>query len=196
MSDRAAAKLVEVAISTGVISEADREFYQYAYLLLIEYIISWSSIFTIALLTHQVLGALFFALFYIPLRIFAGGYHAREFRGCNLLSIISFTLFCLTVPLVTSIPQSTIYILIMICSVTIFALAPIADPNKPFEGNDENRNRFRTRIVLVTELIIAYFMCIITLNNGIYCFIAFSFLMVSLLLIVSAIKIKTKKRLG
>lgn len=92
-----------------------------------------------------------FLLIYSPLRIFAGGVHAKTPFRCYLASIVLVGLYLLAVQ---HFPQD-IYILLAACAVSsvgIFCLAPVEDKNKPLDDTEVKVYKKRSRIVILVQV--------------------------------------------
>ena len=88
-----------------------------------------------------------FLLAYIPIRSYAGGYHAKTPVRCYCISVILITATLLAMKYVTLTP-ATCWGGILGSSVLIFILAPIEDKNKPFTPGGEKKVFKRSRILL------------------------------------------------
>lgn len=101
--------------------------------------------------------ALAFLVFFTPIRIYAGGYHARTQGRCYLYS-------CIMVGIVLALMKissgySLVYAILGIVScVLVWFLSPVEDRNKPLDNVEENVYRHRAHKVLCLEMIL----CIIS----------------------------------
>lgn len=86
---------IDLQKSLGIIGENEKDTYIYAYTILFEQVLN---IF-IAIVIGSMMGALgfvgVFLLFYIPLRILGGGYHADSGSKCCIFSAITIFLICI-----------------------------------------------------------------------------------------------------
>lgn len=173
------------AISTGAITDDEKELYMYAYQTSIERVLCWGSVLIISSLFHSVWDALVFMLFYIPLRIYAGGYHARGFFGCYLITVGTFLCFCIVKPLLMGVTNFGVFTTILLCSIVVFMLSPIADPNKPLTDLDKRRYGLLARIILSIELATVAILFITSYGDRLYLPICFSFFMACMMLLAS-----------
>ncbi len=101
-------------------------------------------------------GVILFAAF-IPLRSYAGGYHARGYISCYLESCTLLTAMLLIIKCILQggkiIPG--IWILFVAAIAVVFFLAPLADENKPISEKETVVFKRRTRIILVLEGVIS-----------------------------------------
>lgn len=110
------------------------------------------------LLTTLVIGAvcgmfwesILFMAAYMPLRSFAGGYHAKTHLRCYLYSIVMITVVLL---IIRFLPVGRIIYscLMLVGGIVIFLLAPVEDKNKPLDDEEQRVYCIRTRVILVLE---------------------------------------------
>ena len=93
---------------------------------------------------------------FIPLRSYAGGYHAGGYVSCYLEScgLLTFSLLTIRYVVLTGYMPEMIWQLFFLSVIVIFMLAPLADKNKPISENEAKVFKTRTRIVLLVEAII------------------------------------------
>lgn len=107
-------------------------------------------------------GIVFLAAF-IPLRSYAGGYHAKGYISCYIESCGLFTAALLFLKFLVLKRQMIILILLLslLSAIVIFALAPLADKNKPISEKEEKVFKKRTRMLLGMEMALAIllFLC-------------------------------------
>lgn len=80
------AKFVKNQIRKNRIEQSEAEIYQYGYRLLIEKVCALMMTILIAVLFDAWKEILVFCIAFIPIRTFAGGYHAKSFLSCMVLS--------------------------------------------------------------------------------------------------------------
>ena len=81
-------KIAESLTNSGVITTEDRELYEYGLHHGLLMIINLLTTVVIGLLFKMVWQSFVFMIAYIPLRTYAGGYHAKTQFRCYLLSIV------------------------------------------------------------------------------------------------------------
>ena len=125
------AKVCDYFVTIGVIESGKKDLYIYG---LHQGIVMFFNIIT-TLLVGCILGmvwqSIVFLLAYIPIRSYAGGYHAKTPVRCYCISVILITATLLAMKYVTLTP-ATCWGGILGSSALIFILAPIEDKNKPF----------------------------------------------------------------
>lgn len=192
MIDQLAEKLALSAIASGVVNKNDREIFIYGYQSLIEKVLSWGSIFVVSIFFHMFPGALAFLLFFVPLRSYAGGCHARTVFSCYLISVVSFAAFCFLVPIISNVASNPVcHLFLVICTIVILILAPIADENKPITITEAKRYKIRTITILAVEIVIISICINLPSARTILFFMLYALFMISISLIVA---FKKKKK--
>lgn len=127
--------------------------YKYGFELLISTALNMLGIFIIALSTGTLLGAVFFCLAFIPLRLSAGGYHAKHHWSCILGFNAIFTGFVLLNKYVIA-EYAFPYALaaIAVSSLLIWTLAPVEALNKPLKATQRVQQRERSIIIACVNL--------------------------------------------
>ena len=89
--------IVDCQIASGKIKEEEGSVYRYGYTLFFEKLINIAIALIICLITGKWLAVGLFLLAVIPFRSFAGGWHAKEFWQCAILSnlMIVIMLICI-----------------------------------------------------------------------------------------------------
>ena len=144
-------KLCDHFIETGIIAPENKELYCYG--------MHQGTVILFNLLTALLIGVmldsvpeviLYFAA-YIPLRIYAGGYHAQTPQRCYFFSVILITAILLAIKYV-SFHQMICCVGIIINAVLITILTPVEDKNKPFTKKERVFFRERTKLLLFSEI--------------------------------------------
>lgn len=153
-------------VEKNYIKESDRELYEYGYKLLVLEIINVSALILIGLLFHCLIHMALFAVVYIPLRSYAGGYHASTPIGCAIFSAIlemaiaaalRFSLFDFLLP--------GMYAITFVAQIIIWLHAPVEAVRKPL--GDEQKQKFRhiTRTILLIEAAVILVLCMKNRNS-------------------------------
>jgi len=144
-------KSVDFMIQNEVISSEDKEIYVYGlkqgFILLLNIL---TTLF-IGFLFNKVLKTIIFLAAYIPLRIYAGGYHARTQLRCYICSVV----LTISVLLAVEFIPWTNFIVTVVAAISgmiIFILSPVEDMNKPLDAVEVRIYGKRARIILCIEL--------------------------------------------
>ena len=132
---------------------SDQEVFIYGCQLIISSFCSISSILLLSFFINITYGILFL-LFFFPIRLFCGGFHASSYIKCFLCTntIFIMTLFCSL-----SLVDCNKYILVGICCYFFYYIltnAPIIHANNPLSESEARRNKLHTKKVIIIELII------------------------------------------
>ena len=114
--------------------------------------------------------AVFFTAIYIPLRSYAGGYHANTALRCYIYSILLMIAVLLAIRHIT-IP-SFICIIILVISVSVIAMvAPVEDLNKPLDKMEKAVYKKRTIIISTFEGLLLLISLTLNLMQITYCIV-------------------------
>ena len=145
-----AEKIVIYQINQGIITNDEKENYIYAYFILMEQTINIFIAFSIGIITGNVIYVISFLISYIWLRTFGGGYHARTVQQCCISSIGIIILICV-IKNHNFINEKLLDILLSMCNIIIFLLAPIESKNKLLNQKEKRRNHRNTIMTLILE---------------------------------------------
>ncbi|HBV67793.1 MAG TPA: accessory regulator AgrB [Clostridiales bacterium] len=144
-------KATDLMVQNQIISSEDREIYAYG---LKQSFILLVNIFTtllIGFVFNKTTETIVFLAAYIPLRVYAGGYHARTQTGCYIFSVVMIVSVFLAMEFIpwTNFICITISI---VSSLIIFYLSPVEDTNKPLDAAEVKVYGKKARIILGVEL--------------------------------------------
>lgn len=134
----------------------------------------------------MLLETIVFTLGYIPLRSFAGGYHAKTpFRCCILSNII----LVVALMMIRLGEKCSIILLVTasVCIGILLFLMPVPDIHKPLDNNDKRKYRFIGTVILLIEIMISVIFVLVGKLN-----IVFSFFSIWILLTIMIIFGKIK----
>lgn len=146
-------KLTGYMLQQDMISDDKKEFCRFGIQQGLVLAINLLTFFIIGICLGMVWQTLIYLMAYIPVRVFAGGYHARTQERCYFLS-------CALVGIVLELIRiSTGYIPVYliasaVAGVIILILSPVGDRNKPLDQKEKAVYGHRARIMVLTEFII------------------------------------------
>lgn len=156
-------------LNKKILGKEDGDVYIYA----LEVVILNTSVLAVLLGISACMGQIegfgYFILFFVPLRIFAGGYHAKKSEICFLMSIISYCISLFIVKYYPSMYENviiqmiTFFILLM-----LFIYAPLVNENHPLDEVQYNRNRGFVRLLLVVDVALLLVLCMNDMVQGTY----------------------------
>ncbi|WP_313342428.1 accessory gene regulator B family protein [Lacrimispora sp.] len=155
MFRRLSIRIADQLISMGRFMEEDRAIYQLGLEMLFLNLVNLLSAAFIGLFMGQLLECFMFLALFIPLRCHAGGYHAENPLCCYFLSnaVIVFALLLLrTPPVMMARVEGVVFLLLSAGMAAI--LAPVENLNKPLDEAEKRVYGFRTRVVLIIQVLI------------------------------------------
>lgn len=140
----------------------------------------------IGLIYGMVLEAIFFTIAYIPVRIYAGGYHAKTPVGCWLFSAVILVIVLLAIKKFTI--SLLVSVLLLIASGSLVCiLSPVEDANKPLDEIEMRVYKKRTLIMIISEAIILIIFLILKWQRIALCAIM-AWVILSIMLIMGKLK--------
>lgn len=184
ISDKAVAKLIQL----NSIREDEKELYTYGLQQGIFIILNIVTTIVIGLISDMLWQSVLFMAAYLPLRSFAGGYHARTQLRCYLYSI---TLIITVLSAIRFIPWTNFICLgtALFAGAIIFTLGPVEDINKPLDQIEVAVYKKSTRIILALEFLIILLLLALKLNKALSC-IAVSLFALSVMLVLGKLKMR------
>lgn len=155
MFRRLSIRIADQLISMGRFMEEDRAIYQFGLEMLFLNLVNLLSAAFIGLFMGQLLECFMFLALFIPLRCHAGGYHAENPLCCYFLSnaVIVFALLLLrTSPVMMARGAGVVFL--PLSAVMAAILAPVENLNKPLDEAEKRVYGFRTRVVLIIQVLI------------------------------------------
>lgn len=145
----------------------------------------------ISLLMQNLIYLIVFALFFIPLRIFAGGWHAKSSGVCFLFSNIMYFISLLLYEHYSDLYQNPAIVLMSLLAIAfIIVFAPIVSNNHPLTSKKQKRNKIITALIGIFDCIMLILLC--KLNVKIASAGMISVLLVALLILPMIIERKIK----
>ena len=161
-------KLVDAMINIGTIHKEDKELYLYGGHLLIVTLANILTTICIGIFMGMFWESIMFMLTYIPIRIYAGGYHSKTQARCYMVSIFINGFAMIAIKWIIW------HMLLIVSQIGIVALAPI-DDNKKLLTDNEKRIYRRNLYGLLCII-----NCIILICKVLSCLIIVNCMMVAL----------------
>jgi accessory gene regulator B len=143
--------------SNGVeITNEQREVHQYGLEVFVFAIVNIISIIIAGLILQNVLAAVIFFFLFSPLRVFCGGYHAKNYLTCNTFFILLFVSVFFVSKLVS--PHLSVEIISMFlipALLPVYAYAPVVNPNKNAYGESAKKKYNRVSVVIFVVIALA-----------------------------------------
>lgn len=158
MIQSAAANLAKQWAKNGVINATDTEAYQYGLELMLSTLINIAVMLGLSIAVGYVWLFIPYLAAFIPLRLSAGGYHAKHHFSCILFNTFVYFMGLVAVNMLST-PAAILACIIESCfSLGIILLfAPIPARNKPLSSKEHKRNRCVSLGLSVLFLILCMF---------------------------------------
>lgn len=173
-------------MSNNIVNSEDKELYTYG--------LRQGALMLLNILTILIVGKIFgmmwqsvvFMVTYIPLRTYAGGYHARTQLKCYISSVVLIVAVLLAIRFIpwTNLIMITISI---ISGLIIYILSPMEDSNKPLDAAEVKVYGRKARMILGFEFGALILLIILRVKNMAAC-LSVSLLSLSMMLICGKIK--------
>lgn len=181
--------LVKLLINKQIIDKERQEIYLYGAMLFLSTTAGILSIFVLSIVFFDLFTFLVFFIFFVPLRLYAGGYHCNNYYSCFIVSNIIFLLIALlaktTHSLVLFPTLSSIVTL-----VTVIVLSPVTNKFNILSTRRRNINRKNSLYIIMIQFIVINVLNIIHLYNISYytCIASYSGLSIAFLMIIELLK--------
>lgn len=109
----------------------------------------------VGILMKSFLGCLTFMVMFMPLRSYAGGYHAKTRMQCFIQSVLTIAIIIGLLKIINTYILTPLLILSLISLPFIWILAPVDTENKRLDKEECAIFKRKTRIVLILEVIVA-----------------------------------------
>ncbi len=142
-------------IKNKIVDIQQRNIYVYA----LEVILLNGSLLIVFLIASLLCGAMInfwaYLIFFLPIRIFSGGYHAKSSESCFVLSTIMYGLSIAITVFFPLLYQNWKWIIAGVISIlVILVLSPMVNENNPLTESQQKRNRIIVCILLAADLVV------------------------------------------
>lgn len=146
-------RTTDFLVSCGAIKQEDISIYQYGLEVLYLSMLEVMSILLLAVWVGNFFETLLYFAVFIPMRLFAGGYHANTRLGCFFVSLGVYGAFSMVVAFAT-ISYLWLVLLVMVALVIIWRYAPIVHKNHNVSCEAFVRARNISRNLAMIDLLI------------------------------------------
>ena len=183
---RLAGKIVNNLVHSGVIKEEDAEIYIYGINQILTSVLNVSSALIIGLIFGVFPEIAVFMAAYIPLRSFAGGYHAKTPLSCYVFSVIMLIVVSIGLKYL-HLADWVYYAVLVAATLVVLVLFPVEDRNKPLDEIEQKVYKRRTILIAAAELTLAMLLKLLMFDD-LFIATAYSFVVLSLMLIAGKAK--------
>lgn len=179
-------KIGDDLVRSGVVKAEDAEVYIYGINQILAYVLNASSSLIIGLIFGVTFEIVIFMAAYIPLRSFAGGYHAKTPLRCYIFSVIMLIVVSIGLKYL-AVSEWVYYAVLLVSVLGVLVLSPVEDRNKPLDEMEHKVYKKRAVIILAIELLISGLLKLAGLDS-LFVAIVYSFATLSFMLIAGKIK--------
>lgn len=113
-----------------------------------------------SLLCGEMINFLAYFVFFLPLRLFSGGYHAEKSESCFVLSTIMYGISIAVTKFFPLLYMNWKWITAGVISVVvILVLSPMVNENNPLTKAQQKRNRIIVCVLLAVDLVVFILNC-------------------------------------
>lgn len=147
-------RITEWLFENGAAPKEDKEIYRYGIQQGVISLLNLGTTMVIGMVFGKLLESVLFLVAYIPLRSFAGGYHAKTAVRCYFFSIV---MMSAVLWVMRCVPYSGLICgcLTAISGTMIWFLVPVEDRNKPLDDVEKKVYGKRARGILVPECLVS-----------------------------------------
>lgn len=154
--ERMSKAMGEQFVKNELIIEENRDIYEYGMELLISTVLSTVMVLGIGIISNRLINTLFLLITFYCIRVFAGGYHAENYRNCFLSFCIGFIIFLFgTESLIKHNVDTEFMIMAIPAALIICRYAPVEDHSKPLNKEERVMYNRKTRISVLFFLFIS-----------------------------------------
>lgn len=183
---RLSGKIGNNLVHSNVIKEEDAEIYIYGINQILVSVLNVSSALIIGLIFGVFFEIAVFMAAYIPLRSFAGGYHAKTPLRCYVFSVIMLIIVSIGMKYLYM-ANWVYYVVLAAATIVVFVLAPVEDRNKPLDDLEHKVYKKRTVIIAAIELVACVVFKLVGLDS-LFIVVVYSFAALSLMLSAGKVK--------
>lgn len=154
MFEKSAEKITSRLLKNKVILKEDKEIYVYGFKSGFTLLLNLLTAFIVGFVFGMILQSIVFMISYIPLRSYAGGFHASTPWRCYGISLFIIAAVLSWLKFVPFLSIGCI-VPIIIGSILCFVLAPVEDKNKPLDEKEQRVFKKRAYLILIIEICIS-----------------------------------------
>ncbi len=113
----------------------------------------------IGVILNMIIEMIVYLICFLPLRIFAGGYHAKTQLRCYIMSSVTAVFILFGIQFLQQQESIWEFICFMVSFGIIWKFAPVPDANKPLQGNEQviYQKKVRKILLVLTGVSVAAF---------------------------------------
>ena len=163
--EKAAGALADILVRKNIVEKQDRDFYRYAIETVLVYAINFITIFILAAVTGKLLELFLLLAVFYPLRTNCGGKHMNTWYSCYIISCINMEAVLL-ISGVMRVHIAVLSVVMAMCIICIWLLAPVEHHDHPMEEQDFIKSRKKVRIFSILVAIAAFIFKYLNYETG------------------------------
>lgn len=151
-------------VKYGAVDENEKDLYFFGIRQSLIQVFSMMSIVLSSILMDGLIEMILFLAAFIPIRIYAGGYHAEKELSCYVLTTVTCVVAVLAIrffPFRFSVDT----VMLVISAVVIFKNAPVSAVNKPLDKKEMEVFGLRTKRTVLIESVLYYAFVFLGMEN-------------------------------
>lgn len=161
-------KATDFLVKNKTIKIEDAEIYRYGVQQGLILIVNLITTFAIAIILNEIWQCVLFMAVYVPLRQYAGGYHAKTPLRCYIFS----NALIFAVLLIIKILSLGVFIcgcLSLASGVLIYILSPVESAHKPLDDKEKIVYQRRARTILIVVVLLQILFSIVHFDRAVMC---------------------------
>lgn len=172
-------KFIEKQVNIGLIKTSDANIYKYGYILVFDAVINVVLGMTLGAFLKAIPVVALFWISYIPLRIYAGGWHANKGISCLIISNLVLIAVIYVVKNINMHPKNIVcFVVEVLTIIAIIYLSPVDTRNKRLIHEEKRKYRKLVVLIICVESLLS--ICCETFYK--VCFVAYVIILLSLIL--------------
>lgn len=179
-------KSTEVLLRNSIISDKKKAIYIYGFELFYSTAFCIISILTLGTVFHYLDLAVTFLLYFMPVRVAAGGYHAKSYGRCFILtnSVAVICIFFSKLLWNVSEGEIILWIIFGVSFWYIWKEAPVVTKKHPLKADRILKNRRYAHIILIVETLVLLTARLVLKNCMVYTSIVTTFAVAIMIMVV------------
>jgi accessory gene regulator B len=191
MINRFAESVSEYFVENEIVPADDKNIYKYGIEVMISSAFGILSIILISAILGKVQDGILFLLCFVPIRVYAGGFHMNTYLTCNITFISVFLLIFSLSPIL---PDYLGFIFIFISLISIALLSPIKNKHKNLSALE--KKKYMKISIIISNLWGVISTVLLIFNINIISLVSVTMLSIAIFMIIEKIiKIKIRRKI-
>ena len=178
----------------GIIPDEEKEVYEYSFEILLSTTASLLYVVILSVISKTILLTALYLLGFIPLRLIAGGYHAKNHFRCFLILVFAYSGFLM---INRFLPVEYMLPIIILCVLStvflVFLLAPSEDKNKTLSSAENTRFKRLSRFTVIAYAALIFLLSIVIPDRSFAVSVALGNYTIGIALLANSIKCRNSE---